>query len=123
MPYNPKTNYERFTRCEAAWATLRPEKSFAGISLDDFRAKIAPCLAARATIARLDNELLAALHQRDTADTAAHEALLLLADAIKGDPEEGPDGELYEALGYVRRSDRKSGLSRKTKVEAAAPKD
>jgi hypothetical protein len=32
--------------------------------------------------------------------------------AVKADPEEGPDGELYGAMGFVRRSERKSGLRR-----------
>lgn len=36
----------------------------------------------------------------------------LVVNAVKGDPEEGEDGEFYEALGYVRKSERKSGLSR-----------
>jgi hypothetical protein len=36
-----------------------------------------------------------------------------IVNAVKGDPEEGEDGELYSAMGYVRRSDRSSGLTRR----------
>ena len=35
-----------------------------------------------------------------------------MVNAVKGDPEEGDNGELYEAMGYVRRSERSSGLHR-----------
>ncbi len=34
---------------------------------------------------------------------------------VVGDPNFGPDSALYEALGYVRKSDRKSGFTRKKK--------
>ena len=32
---------------------------------------------------------------------------------LKADPTEGDDSALYKAMGYVRKSDRKSGLTRK----------
>jgi hypothetical protein len=35
---------------------------------------------------------------------------------VLGDPAYGPDSALYEALGYVRKSERKSGLTRKGKT-------
>jgi len=42
----------------------------------------------------------------------------LLVNAVKGDPTEGEDGVFYEALGYVRKSERRSGLSRSKKLAA-----
>ncbi len=95
-----------------AWQTLRPEKSFAGLSLEQFKAKIKASLDARAAIAALENQLLAAQNQRDDADKASLATIALVVNAVKGDPEEGEDGEFYEALGYVRKSERKSGLRR-----------
>jgi len=121
MPSNPRITLERITRTQSAWGTLRAQKSFAGMTLDQFRETIAPSLTARATIARLENELIAAQNQRDDADQASNDAVQLLVNAIKGDPDEGVDGELYEAMGYVRKSERKSGLSRKTKVVETKP--
>ena len=32
---------------------------------------------------------------------------------MKGDPEYGDDSDLYDAMGYTRKSERQSGLSRK----------
>ncbi len=37
----------------------------------------------------------------------------LVVNGIIGDPNFGPDSDLYEAMGYVRKSARKSGLTRK----------
>jgi hypothetical protein len=37
----------------------------------------------------------------------------LVTNGVLGDPEAGPDSDLYEAMGYVRTSARKSGLTRK----------
>jgi hypothetical protein len=113
MPTSPKDAYDRLTRAVTAWQTLRPQKTFAGMTLDQFRSSIAPSFTARVNMARLENELNAAQNQRDDADLVSNDNLLLVINAIKGDPAEGEDGELYEAFGYVRKSERKSGLSRK----------
>jgi hypothetical protein len=34
-------------------------------------------------------------------------------NSVRGTPGFGPDSPLYRALGYVRKSERKSGLTRK----------
>ena len=39
----------------------------------------------------------------------------LVINGILADPDEGPDSPLYEAIGYTRRSERKTGLTRKRK--------
>ena len=44
-----------------------------------------------------------------------------MVNAVKGDPDEGEDGELYEAMGYVRKSERRSGLSRGKKTLVPTP--
>jgi len=116
MSKSPKDNLDRIKNTIAAWEALRANKAFADLTLDQFREKTAPSLTTRATIARLENELVAAQNQRDDADAVSLEAVQLVVNAIKGDPAEGEDGELYEAMGYVRKSERKSGLHRATKA-------
>jgi hypothetical protein len=64
----------------------------------------------------LENKLIAAQNQRDDADQISSDTVQLVVNAIKGDTTEGPDSELYEAMGYVRNSERKSGLQRKAKA-------
>ncbi|MFA6961951.1 MAG: hypothetical protein WC205_14440 [Opitutaceae bacterium] len=117
---NPKKSEIRISKVLSAWETLRPAKSFAGMTLAEFKAKLQPSLDTRTAIAALDNQLIAGQNQRDDADKESLDAILLLVNAVKGDPAEGEDGEFYESLGYVRKSERKSGLSR-GKRPAAIP--
>lgn len=116
MPASTKTSYIKIQKILAAWKALRANKAFAGLTLDQFIQAIMPCETTRATIARLENEQTAAQNQRDEADAAGMALALRVVSAVKADIEEGEDGELYEAMGYVRKSERKSGLSRKAKA-------
>ena len=43
-----------------------------------------------------------------------------VVNAVKSDPEEGKDSDLYEAMGYVRKSNRSSGLTRRRNGDAGA---
>ena len=110
----PKLVLEQITRVLQAWETLRPTKSFAGMTLAQFKAKLQPSLAARAALTALDAQMTAAKDQRDEADKVSLAAAQLVVNAVKGDPDEGENGELYEAMGYVRKSERASGLHRGT---------
>lgn len=113
-----KQNEDKVQVILAAWETLRPGKTFAGLTLAQFKDAVKPGTDARAEIAALENQLLVAQSNRAKASKAALAAALLVVNAVKGDPEEGEDGELYEAMGYVRRSERSSGLHR---AKPAAP--
>jgi hypothetical protein len=37
----------------------------------------------------------------------------LVVSGVLADPSEGPDSSVYEAMGYTRKSERRSGLTRK----------
>lgn len=121
MP-SPKQNEAKLNEVINAWKTLRPEKTFAGMSFSQFEAKLKPAFDARTAIAALESQLIAAQNQRDDADAAALATISLLVNAVKGDPAEGEDGEFYEALGYVQKSERKSGLRRGKTASAIASK-
>jgi hypothetical protein len=88
------------------------------MTLEAYEKSVAPSEIARATIARLEDELSAAKNQRDVADAAGVLIARAVVNAVKGDLTEGEDGELYEAMGYVRKSERKSGLHRSSKIAA-----
>jgi len=119
MSASQKTDYEKVKAILAGWKTHRPNKSFAGMTLEQFIARISPITTSRTKVAEQESLLKAAITERDDADKAALVEALLVVNAVKGDREEGEDGELYEAMGYVRKSERKTGLSRKTKAVAA----
>ena len=119
MP-SPVQNEAKIKKVVNAWETLRPAKNFAGMTLEQFKAAVKPCADTRKTIEELEAQLTAAQNQRDSADEAALSAIKLVVNAVKGDPAEGDDGDLYENMGYKRASERSSGLTRGKSAVAAA---
>ena len=112
MPINPKSNEQKMNTMLSAWETLAPAKSFGGMTLDQFKAVAAPAQAARRRIAELEGQMTQAINDRDNADTAFLAKAQLVVNGVLADPTEGPDSSLYEAMGYTRKSERRSGLHR-----------
>ncbi len=96
----------------SGWRTLAPDKSFGGMTLAQFEAAVAPARDARRRIDDLDTQMAQAIADRERADDAFAAKAQLVVTGVLADPTEGPDSALYEALGYTRKSDRKSGLTR-----------
>jgi hypothetical protein len=115
MTATPKDNLLKMQRILNAWETLAPDKSFGGMTLAQFRAATQPSLTARDRIEDLEDQLRQAQTDRDHADEDSLAKAQLVVNGVVGDPTEGPDSALYEAMGYTRKSDRKSGLTRKRK--------
>jgi hypothetical protein len=120
MSTAPKNTYDKIKKVHNGWKTLRPGKSFSGMTLAEFEKRISASDTVRETIVDLENKLTAAHSQRDEADAAGLVVVQAVVNAVKGDLDEGENGELYEAMGYVRKSERKSGLQRKGSVPATA---
>jgi hypothetical protein len=114
MPSNPTGTKVKLDQVMNAWATLATAKSLAGMTLDQFKAKIQPSLDARVQIDQFGAQLAAAKDARDDADSASMAQVQLVVNAVKGDPTAGEDSDLYEQMGYVRKSERASGLRRGT---------
>ena len=118
----PQDSLARINLIESAWKTLRPAKSFAGLTLAEFQAKLQPSLAVRAEIETLDAKLKAAQNRRDDADADSLAIIDRVVKSVIADEAEGDDGELYEAMGYVRKSEARSGLTRRKAASASAAK-
>lgn len=102
---------EKLARITTAWEALAPDKSFGGMTLQEFRNAIAPSFEARSRIASLEAELVAAKDACRSSDhSSMNKAQLVVNDVIR-DPEQGPDSDLYEAMGYARRK-RRNGIAR-----------
>jgi hypothetical protein len=97
------------------WAKLRPEKRFFGKTLDEFRAEVKPFTDALRELAELQTQWDLVIARRDLASGPAMKATKKIVNAVKGDPEEGEDGPLYAAMGYVPESQRSTGLTRRRK--------
>ena len=112
-----KDTAARVTDIGGAWEKMRPRKSFFGMTLADFRKEVQPFMDARAEIADLQRQMQHAFAKRDMAQLAATKAVQNVINAVRGDVEEGQEGELYVAMGYVPKSQRSSGLKRALKEE------
>jgi hypothetical protein len=121
MSSNSKINGEKIAAVVKAWDDLRKTKSFAGMTLDQFKLAIKPSLDARDTLGTLADQTTAAMVERDQADVVSMEKVALVVNAVKGDITEGEDGELYAAMGYVRKSERATGKTNKTKPKPPTP--
>ena len=104
-----------------AWATLALAATFGGMTLAQFKTKVKPPFDTRATIANLDTQMTAALDERNNADTATADANQKVVNGVVGDPDFGDNSDLYDAMGYICKSDRASGLTKQSKA-APAPK-
>ena len=116
----PKDVAAKLTKILNAWKTLQPAMTFGGMTYDQFAAKIQPSFDHRKTIANLQLDLINAQDRRDDADKLSLKAAALVVNSVKGDPAAGDNSALYEAMGYIRKSERKTGLTHKTKATPPA---
>jgi hypothetical protein len=61
--------------------------------------------------------------KRDKADDVQTKVFVLIAHAIRGSQLYGEDCEFYRSLGFVPKSERKTGTVRKKKAEKPVPAD
>jgi hypothetical protein len=108
----PESNLIRITTVLKAWENLRPEKPF-GITLAEYRQTVKPSLDSRERIKELEALLVAERARRDEADRVSMEVTRRVVDSVMGDPKEGPDGAVYAAMGFVRKSENRRGLVRR----------
>lgn len=120
MP-TPKSNQEKMDKMLNAWRTLAPAKTFGGLTLAQFEAIVTPCQTSRQTISNLEDQMTHAINERDTSDEAFLSKAQLVVNGVLADPTEGPDSSLYEAMGYTRKSERRSGLTRKANGGTTPP--
>jgi hypothetical protein len=120
---NPKVALERITTVKRVWSTLRPNSSFYGLTLDEFVQRVKPSLDARAELESIDERRDATAVRRDDADAVSMDLIKRIVNAIKADPNEGEDGEVYAALGYVRKGLRASGRPRSRPEITAQPSE
>jgi hypothetical protein len=112
---------ERLTTLIEVWTELRPTKTFAGMTLEQFKAAVGPSLDARARLAAANKAAKEAIVDRDNADQSAAVLVDRTIAGFVAEEEDGYNGVLYAKLGYVRKADRSSGLTRRSSAAAAAP--
>ena len=113
----PKDVKAKIDQTVKAWETLAPTARFGGMALGEFEAAVLPSQTTRDTLTTLEQQMTAALDARDAADEVSLTKVQLVVNGVVGDVAFGEDSALYEAMGYVRKSERKSGLTRKGKAK------
>ena len=103
-----------------AWQRMRSAKRFFGLSVDDLKLRAKPYLDAREALRTLGAQWDQELRKRDLASVPLSDLLQCIASAVAGDPEEGHNGELYAAMGYVPKNQRATGLVRKSTTRKRA---
>lgn len=116
MADTPKENQIKYERFLNALRTLAPDKTFGGVTLAAFEAQIEKSEAPRKRIAAKCDEIKQDEVERDTEDVPTMRMCEMLKNGVVADPEYGDDSALYEALDFIRKSARKSGLTRKKGV-------
>jgi hypothetical protein len=111
----PKNTLEKLNIIIHGWETHAPGKTFGGMTLAQFKAKVKPSFDTREELRVLESQAQSKRIERDNSDAESLRAAQLVVNGVVGDPEEGPDGDLYESFGYERTSQHKTGLTRKKK--------
>jgi hypothetical protein len=122
MPSNPQSIAADTNTIINAWTTLAPAASFGGMTLAQYKTKVQPSFDARTQLDTIEAQKTAALDTRDDADGFTSDTNQMVINGVKGDPNFGDDSNLYEAMGYVRKSERASGLTKKSNAAQAAAK-
>lgn len=117
MGKGPKQIEEVIERAINALRDLAPETKFNNSNLADLAPLAEESLAARRELVEIGNLEAAGIARREAADARVLKMIEKIVNGIIGDENFGDDSALYEAFGFVRRSQRKSGLTRKRKGE------
>lgn len=116
---NVKRIRDRVMRMNTAWARAAPTVNFRGIKQVDFQADITAAAAIEQELADLNAQIQIKNAQRDTKYQGLSADSVKVRDGVEGHEDFGPNHPIYEAMGFVLASDRKSGLTRKKKEPAA----
>lgn len=112
LPMNHTQNGDKIVTVLKAWTSNRPQKTFSGMTLAEFNEAVKDSIELRKKISAARVVLEALLVERAAADARSMQVVQRVVNAVIADPTEGADCELYELMGYVRKSKRASGLTR-----------
>ena len=121
MPRKSKDLAAHAERVGDAWARYFPNKTFSGLTLEQFRETFKPCREVRVELTQLASQTRLARFRRRKLDVAGRPVLLRVVHAVRGDPDVGDDSSMYSAMGYRSKDRRrKPGPKRKARALTAA---
>jgi hypothetical protein len=104
-----------------SWRRFALGQTFGGMTLEEFEAETQAMIAVRQKIMTARTELSGLMLDRANADDAAREAFIRMANGVRASSDYGYDCPMYRALGYVPKSESKTGRRRRKVIVAAAP--
>ena len=107
-----------------AWKLNAPEAVFAGMTLQQFIEAMAPYFAVRTDLAEVDTRRATLMARRAEAKTSCQTVIERVVASVRADIAHGSNSPMWAAMGFVRKSARKKGLTRKSKsptAQAALP--
>ncbi len=117
MGKSPKHNEEIIERALNALSTLAPDAKFNNLGLAEIAPQAERCMAPRRRLAEVDTIRTDQIALRESEDDKMLKMIEKIVLGILSDDRFGKDSALYEAFGYIRKSNRKSGLTYKKKKE------
>lgn len=108
-----------------AWSSVCSQKSFFGMTIDQYKLRMQACHDVRVEIAEARKRLKSLIAKRKDVDTAAFQLTKNVVYAVRADPTEGENSPFYAAMGYVRPGERRRGYRRASvpATAVAAPDD
>jgi len=113
MPKSPKKIEEIIQRALSALRDGAPIKKFNNKGLAELEVQAEKSMAPRRRLDEIANEETEQIALRDSEDIKTLKMIDQIVSGVKGDDEFGDDSALYEMFGFIRKSQRKSGLTRK----------
>ena len=114
---NPKHNERIIERALNALSTIAPDDKFNDLGLAEIASQAERCRAPRRRLAEIGTLEGAQIAIREAEDEKMLTMIERVVLGILGDERFGEDSALYEAFGYIRKSNRRSGLTRRKKNE------
>lgn len=99
-----------------AWFEGAKTVDFNGIAMAAFKTDIDAGAAADDEIEMLEAQLKLKREARDDMYAGLDEKRVKVGQGVAGNPDFGDDSPLYGAMGFVRKSERKFGLTKKKKT-------
>lgn len=109
----PAEFVRRMVQVIQGWEKSCPEQPFAERTLEQFKQEMQLCLDAKANFEAADAQWEVARRERDVAYAKGNEQMLCVVNSVKGHPKYGENSPVYAAMGYVPKSERSSGLTRR----------
>ncbi|HEY0549699.1 MAG TPA: hypothetical protein VGF13_08860 [Verrucomicrobiae bacterium] len=113
----PKQTEKKLRDFLKAWKDLASGKTIGDLTLAQAEEALRPSFDSRSAVTAGENLLISRISARETADKDSLKVVNRLVNAIKADATLGEDSDLYEAVGYVRASKRRTGKRRNKSME------